>query len=224
MKFLKVALVLSALLPLASFAQPSAFWGIDAATHAQATVPAVRLVRPADVLVGDVTIVATSRNAGEQSVAFNNALQLFRAEVAKSQNVAIEQERTQQGGGSPSSFASAAKLDTARTSAEIKISFALIGGIDSTGAAQVFRALIARLKLPSDVAVRLEGLRVEVRDVEALREPLLRAIAEDASRLQTFFKGSVTVGGLQNAVVQHPLNDREVVVYIPYTLSIGDKR
>jgi hypothetical protein len=148
-------------------------------------------------------------------------LGLFRAEVARTPNVSIKRERTEQGGGAPAYFSSG-KFETNRSVAEITLQLSLQEGLDSTGAAQVLRALISRVKLPSEVAVKIEALRVEVRDPDALRENLLKAIAEDSAHIQNLFKTTpVQVTGLESAVLQRPLNDREVIVFIPYTLALG---
>ena len=223
MKLTLVTLLALAFLPLSSHAQNSAFYGLDIKNGASG-IPAVRLLKPAEILAAEVTIVASSRESDEQAVAFNNTLQLFRAEVAKTPNAAIEQERSQQGGGAPSSLSSG-RFATNRSGAGIRLTYVLTGGIDSAGAAQVLRALVARVKLPSDVAVKIEALRIEVRDADSLRDPLLKAIAEDSTRIQNLFKATpIHVTGLEHAVEQYPINDREVVVFIPYTLSIGGEK
>lgn len=206
--------------PVIAPAQSSAFWDINSQRRA-GTIPAVRLVKPAEVLAADVTLVATQRNAQEQAAAFTSALALFRAEIARTGNVTIKLERTEQGGGSPSSYSSG-KFDTNRSFAELCLQIPLQEKRDSSSAAQELRMLIARVKLPADVAIKIEALRVEVRDPDALRHALLQAIAEDSLRVQEQFKGApLRVTGLEAAVQQRPLNDREVLVFLPYTLALG---
>jgi len=220
MKLLSSVLLVIASLPLHSFAQSSAFWDVNSQRR-PAAIPAIRILKPAEVLSADVTIVATSRNSSEHAIAFNSALELFHAEIVRSPNVSIKLERTEQGGGAPS-YLSSGKFDTNRSVAELGLQISLQGGLDSTGAARALRGLMSRVKLPSDVAVKIEALRVEVRDPDSLRESLLKAISEDSDRIKSLFKSTpVRVTGLEGAVQQQPLNDREVIAFIPYTLSIG---
>lgn len=219
MKLFTPVLLVVISLPLGSFAQ-SAFAGLGSRLNID-SIPAIRLVKPADVLAADVTIVATSRNASEQAMAFSSALGLFHAEVSRTPTVSIRLERTQQGGGAPS-YLSSGKFDAARSFAELRVHVALQSGMDSTSAAQILRGLISRVKLPGDVEIKIESLRVEIREPDALRDELLQTIADDSVRLQAKFKTTpIRITGLEHSVMQRPLNDREVVAFIPYTLSLG---
>ncbi|MBI5382433.1 MAG: hypothetical protein HZA31_11085 [Opitutae bacterium] len=209
------------MLPLSLAAQSSAFWGQTASRDA-AMVPAIRLVKKAEVLVAKVTIAASNSHAEEQAAAFMAALQSLRAEVSRNADMSIKEERTVFGGGESGYYLSSAKFDAKQSAAHILLVHSLRPGVDSPAAAQVLRNLVSQLKLPRDVAVRIETISLEVRDVASLRESLLQAIATDVARLRAIFQEtSIQLGGLEKAIEQRALNDSEIAIYIPYSLTLG---
>jgi hypothetical protein len=207
-------------------AQEYPFWGLNMPSTAFA--PAVHLVKDADVLVANITIVASKRNPTEQAADFAKGLQVLRSTVAKYPALKIKDERSVLGGGEPSIFASsyaAGKFNTRRSASDLKLLHPLTAGKDAVAAAEVLRNLVGALKLPSDVAVRIDSMQIEVDDADSLRPAVLEAIAADAAKLKTIFKESeVTVSGLENRIEQRPLNNQQVAVFIPYALAIGSSR
>lgn len=207
-------------------AQDYGFWGLN--LQPPPTPPAVHLLKEADVLVANVTIVASKHNPEAQAADFANGLAVLRAAVGRNSQLSIKDERTVFGGGEPSVFASSyagGRFNTRRSASDFKLLHPLNTGMDAAGAAEVLRRLVGALKLPSDVDIRIDSMQIEISDAESLRMPLLEAIASDATKLKTLFNGSdVIIGGLQSRIEQRPFNNHQVVVFLPYTLSIGNCR
>ena len=205
-------------LPLVSIAQ-SAFWGLDHPRGA-AAIPTARLLKPAESLVATVTIAATNRNSLEQTAALTLALQTFRKEAARLQGFAIKEERATLGGGEPG-YLSSAKFDTNRSTSDLRLTYGLRPDTDTIVTAAVLRDFVGNLKLPGGVAVRIESIQIELNDAGSLRDSLLAAIATEVTELKKIFPGAtVQIGGLERAVEQRAINDREVVAFIPYTLTL----
>ena len=206
-------------LPLLAIAQSSAFWGLDH-PRGGAAIPTARLVKPAESLVATVTIAANNRNSLEQTAALTIALQTFRKEAARLQGFAIKEERATLGGGEPG-YLSSAKFDTNRSSSDLRLTYGLRPDTDAIVTAAVLRDFVGNLKLPGGVAVRIESMQIELNDAGSLRDSLLAAIATEVTKLQNIFPGAtVQIGGLERSVEQRAINDREVVAYIPYTLTL----
>jgi len=221
MKTPAISLLLLILLPLCANAQGYPFWGLR--TPPVGEIPAVHLVKEAEVLVANITIVASKRNPAEQADDFSKGLQVLRAAIAKIPSLTIKDERTVLGGGEPNTYfpgVSTGQLDTNRSSSDLKLIHPLNAEVDSLTAAIVLRNLVGTLKLPRDVAVRIDSFSLELSNPDSLRTTLLEAIATDSAKLQSTFKTTtITVGGLENRVKQQPLNNHQVTVFIPYTLG-----
>ncbi|MFT3869822.1 MAG: hypothetical protein QM715_15335 [Nibricoccus sp.] len=207
-------------------AQEYPFWGLKMPPPAEP--PAVHLVKEADVLVANITIAASKRNPAEQAADFARGLQVLRNAVAKNPALKIKDERMFFGGGEPSMFASsyaAGRFNTQRSGSDLKLLHPLATSKNAPEAAEVLRNLIGALKLPADVAVRIDSMQIEVNDVDSLRTAVLEAIAADAAKLKKLFNDSdVTFGGLENRVEQRPINNEQIAVFIPYTLTIGSAK
>jgi hypothetical protein len=226
MKLTFISIFLFILLPLGANAQGSAFWEVKTPTAGE--IPAVHLVKEAEVLVANITIVASKRDPSEQAADFSKGLQALRAAVAKAPGLTIRDARTVLGGGEPNvyfSSISTGRLDTNRTASDLKILHPIGAQIDSLTAANVLRDLIGTLKLPRDVAIRIDSFALEVNDPDSLRIELLETIAKDNVKLQTIFKDSaMVIGGLENRVEQRPLSNHQVTIFIPYTLRFDGRK
>lgn len=215
-------LVLAVASPLAH-AQEYGFWGLN--MPPPATPPVIHLVRDADLLVANITIVASDKNPETQAADFANGLLTLRQALTKHPAISIKEERTVFGGGEPSVFASSyagGKFNTQRSASDFKLIHPLNIAKDTAEAAEMLRRLVGALRLPRNVEIRIDSMQIEVSDAQNLRTLLLEAIAADAAKLKSLFKESaVIVAGLQNRIEQRPLNNRQVAVFIPYTLSVG---
>ncbi len=210
-------------LPLIVSAQGSAFWGLDQPRGGSAA-PTVRLVKEAENLVANITIAATNRNSVEQTAALSLALQSFHKEAARLSGFSIRDERATLGGGEPG-YLSSAKFDTNRSTSDLRLVRALGADINAITAAAILRDFIGNLKMPNGVAVRIDSMQIAVNETDGLRDALLAGITSDAAKLQNVFPGAtVRIGGLERPVEQRALNDKEVLVFIPYTLSLDTNK
>lgn len=94
--------ILLLILPLCANAQGYPFWCLKVAPSAE--IPAIHLVKEAEVLVANITVVASKRDPAEQANDFTKGLQVFRAAVAKIPSLTIKDEQTVLGGGEPNTY------------------------------------------------------------------------------------------------------------------------
>lgn len=176
---------------------------------------AVTLTKQADYVSMTLVIVNEQRDPVERAT-----------ELKKTQNTIVNEAQKQKGieilQGSLSLSATAGKwLDSRTSQVQVKVLTKLDKDTDVYDCVKRIRQFIASIKWPDECNYSLGEIQLAIKEPDQYRSEILKKIAEDFKYIKSSmsFAGKIIISGLENTVQIQQVDDKNVQLYIPYTMT-----
>jgi hypothetical protein len=222
MKRLLAAIFLAALAPMACAGGSS----VSIAVAYDPAVPAMRLRMPADFVALPVKMECDLKDAARRTDAMENALHTLADAIAKAPDLLIRPGVVSLADGRTSYSFTSSKEDYDVSSAQLYILAPLKPGVSLFSATRRIYRTVAAINFGDDMKVNLGDTALAMSDPEQYRPQLLSLLPKAVNEARKALGAPVTfaIDGLQNPVSVMQLNEREVLLFINFQLSVQGKK
>jgi len=178
-------------------------------------IVAVTLAKQADYVSMTLIIVSKQADPVERAAELKEFQNTIVTEAQKRKGIEIFQ-------GTLSLSASASKwLDSRTSEARVKVLAKLDKDTDVYDCVKRIRQFIVSIKWPEKCDHSLGEIQLAIKAPDQYRGEILKKIAEDVKYIKSTmnFVGKITISGLENAVQIRQIDDKNVQLYIPYTMT-----
>lgn len=194
--------------------------------YANIAVPHVFMTRRADFAVVEIELRNDTRDAGARRSELVEALNRLQSSAARS-NMSLALVDDDIGIVRPYSLAAAEQLmqagsraDTTQLTLRIRTAVGVIDSLETIH--DRVEHFVASVPKPGRVEVAVNGTDLTMVNLEQYRDGMVRNILAEGRALSNQVGGAqqVTIGGLENQVAFHRTGDMDLVLFIPYELSL----
>ena len=190
-------------------------------------VPHVFVTRRADFAVVEIELKNDTRDAGGRRSELVEALNRLQSGAARA-HMTLALVDDDNGIVRPYSLAAAEQLMHAgvradTTQLDLRVRTAVAAGDTLESIHDRVDHLVSDLPKPGRVEITVGNTDLTMVNLEQYRDGMVRTILAEGRALSSQVGGAqeVTVGGLQNQVAFHRTSDMDLVLFIPYELSLG---
>jgi len=185
--------------------------------------PSVSVVlrQDAEFVAVPVSISSERKDPSERFAEIQRALQALVDKAGSTSQVIVRQGPVSLSGRRGSSFSLGSSSYQAPSRAQLDLMMELNGRSVFTCASQILQ-LVADLKPPGEARYEVGEVQLALSDPETRRPQLLQAIAADVARTRQLLGGAikVIVSGLESPVLVRQVSDREVELFIDYSVAM----